>query len=96
MKKGKEKEKTKSEKIADKIVFSEKKLNRRIIFFFVFLCFLIYGKSIKNDYSMDDEFVIRNNQQVQRGIEAIPEIMELKLKVIANVSSYLQENCIVS
>lgn len=45
-----------------------------IIIFFVF-SFLIFGKSIGNEYAMDDEYVTLNNKQVQQGIKAIPEIM---------------------
>lgn len=88
MKKSKEKETPKLEKKITENVFSEKKLNRRIILFFVLLCFLIYGKSIKNNYSMDDEFVVRNNQQVQRGIEAIPEIFRTTYVVNSQKSNY--------
>lgn len=88
MKKSKAPEKVKPEKVIDQTVSGEKKLNRRIIFFFVFLCFLIYGKSIKNNYSMDDEFVVRNNQQVQRGIEAIPEIFKTTYVINSQKMNY--------
>ncbi len=46
---------------------------------FIFLAvFAIYGNSILNNYSLDDEFVIKNNLQVQKGIKAIPEIFTTK------------------
>lgn len=57
--------------------------NKRLSFFedfrkwriFIFLAvFAIYGNSIFNNYSLDDEFVIKNNVQVHKGIKAIPEI----------------------
>ena len=84
----KNKDKVVSEKSLIESDFSEKKLNRKIILFLAFLCFLIYGKSIKNNYSMDDEFVVRNNQQVQRGIEAIPEIFKSTYVINSQKSSY--------
>ncbi len=88
MKNNKDKEKPKPEKKVIEDVFSEKKLNKRIVLFLSILCFLIYGKSIKNDYSMDDEFVVRNNQQVQRGIEAIPEIFQSTYVINSQKSNY--------
>ncbi len=88
MKKNKEKEPPNPEKSLKENVFSEKKLNRRIILFFVVLCFLIYGKSVKNSYSMDDEFVVRNNQQVQQGIKAIPEIFKTTYVLNSQKSNY--------
>jgi len=51
--------------------FEDFKKWRIFIFFSVFA---IYGNSILNNYSLDDEFVIKNNMQVQKGIKAIPEI----------------------
>lgn len=88
MKKSKEKEKVIPEKKIIDNVFDEKKLNRKIILFLAVLCFLIYGKSVKNDYSMDDEFVVRNNQQVQQGIKAIPEIFQSTYVINSQKSSY--------
>lgn len=88
MKKSKDKEKSIPEKNVVENVFSEKKMNRRIVLFFSVLCLLIYGKSVKNDYSMDDEFVVRNNQQVQKGISAIPEIFQSTYVVNSQKSNY--------
>lgn len=88
MKKSKEKEKAIPEKKVSAPVFSEKKQNRRITLFFILATFLIYGKSIKNDYSMDDEFVVRNNQQVQQGIKAIPEIFKTTYVINSQKSNY--------
>lgn len=42
--------------------------------FIYLLVFAIYGNTIFNKYALDDEFVIKNNEQVQKGIKAIPEI----------------------
>lgn len=38
------------------------------------LSFFLYGNTIKNNYNLDDIFVIKNNPQVLKGIKAIPEI----------------------
>ncbi|MBL7883245.1 MAG: hypothetical protein JNL69_04205, partial [Bacteroidia bacterium] len=51
------------------------KLFRNYILLFFTLSFLIFGKSVSNEYAMDDEYVILNNKQVQKGIKAIPEIL---------------------
>lgn len=38
------------------------------------LCFLFYGNTLNNGYSMDDELVTYNHPVVQKGISAIPQI----------------------
>ncbi len=38
------------------------------------LAFILYGNTIKNDYCLDDIYVIQDNEQVQKGLSAIPEI----------------------
>lgn len=48
--------------------------NRRIYIFIFAFCFLLYGNSIKNGFSLDDEFVSYNHQQVKKGLRGIPEI----------------------
>lgn len=88
MKKNTNREKDKAVNIKEASGFNEKKLNRRIKLFFFILCFLIYGKSITNNYSMDDEFVIRNNMQVQKGIKAIPEIFRTTYVIDNQKSNY--------
>ena len=40
----------------------------------VLLVFLLYGNTLFNKFALDDHNVILNNEQVQRGISAIPEI----------------------
>jgi len=52
----------------------DKKTFKNCIYLFCVLTLLIYGKSIGNGYSMDDEYVIHNNKQVHGGIAKIPEI----------------------
>jgi hypothetical protein len=82
------KKKGASEKIKDLNQFDQKKLNRKIIAFFLILCFVLYGKSISNGFSMDDEFVILNNAQVHKGIKAIPEIFKTTYVIDSQKSSY--------
>lgn len=55
-------------------ILSDKKIFRRMAVFFLFLCFLLYGKSIGNKFAMDDEFVTYKNKQIHQGFKAIPEI----------------------
>jgi tetratricopeptide (TPR) repeat protein/4-amino-4-deoxy-L-arabinose transferase-like glycosyltransferase len=38
------------------------------------LCFILYGNTIPNHYSMDDELVTNSNKRVSEGIKAIPGI----------------------
>ena len=55
--------------------FSDAKANRYFIGFFFFLAFILYGNTCLNKYSVDDEFVTGpDNQQVQQGLKALPEI----------------------
>lgn len=82
---------SKSKKEIKKIIIpaiTEKQIHRRIIIFFFILSFIIYGKSISNKYSMDDEYVIHNNAQVHKGIKAIPEIFRSTYVVDDQKSSY--------
>jgi hypothetical protein len=67
---------------------NERKVLRSRILFLFLLCFLLYGKSVKNFYAMDDEFVINGNEQVQKGIKAIPEIFSSTYVVDNHKSSY--------
>ncbi|MGZ4118112.1 MAG: hypothetical protein ACXVPY_11550, partial [Bacteroidia bacterium] len=88
MKKSEIKEKEKQKKIVVNNKFDEKSVHRKNALFFILLCFLLYGKSIGNNYSMDDEFVIKNNVQVQKGIKAIPEIFNSTYVIDNQKSSY--------
>ncbi len=50
-----------------------KKANRYFVLFFFLFAFLLYGNTMLNKYAVDDNYVT-NNQQVQKGFRAIPEI----------------------
>lgn len=56
------------------------------ILLFLVLSFLIFGKSIGNKYSMDDDFVMYKNEQIHKGIKAIPEIFTTTYVVGAKAS----------
>src|ERR1035437_9544609 len=54
-----------------------KKPKRKIdwmIVMIIGLCFVLYGNTIPNHYSMDDELVTNTNKRVEGGIKAIPGI----------------------
>ena len=51
---------------------SPKKIYYTIIFLFAFL---LYGNTIQNDYSLDDNLVVYKNEQVMKGVKSIPEIL---------------------
>jgi tetratricopeptide (TPR) repeat protein len=40
------------------------------------LCFALYGNSIPNNYSLDDEFVMHGDSTVQKGIKGIPTLFK--------------------
>jgi len=40
----------------------------------VLLCFIFYGSTLTNDYSLDDHYVIDNNLKVANGIKGIPDL----------------------
>jgi hypothetical protein len=42
----------------------------------VAVCFLVYGNTLKNDYSLDDNYVIVDNPIVEKGIKGIPQIFK--------------------
>ena len=50
-----------------------RKGNRYFVLFFFLFAFILYGNTILNKFAVDDNYVT-NNQQVQRGLKAIPEI----------------------
>ncbi len=43
---------------------------------FVILTFVLYGNSINNEYSLDDNIVVEGNQLATKGIKAIPKIFK--------------------
>jgi len=47
--------------------------HRRVYIVLFFATFILYANSIMNDYNLDDVYVT-NNEQVKKGIKAIPEI----------------------
>ncbi len=57
--------------------WSPKKANRYIILFFFILAFVLYGNTLRNRYSVDDELVAGpDNHLVEQGIKAIPQILK--------------------
>ncbi|NQX98632.1 MAG: hypothetical protein HRT73_12250, partial [Flavobacteriales bacterium] len=38
------------------------------------LTFIVYGNTLNNEYSLDDNIVVDGNKMVEKGISAIPEI----------------------
>lgn len=48
---------------------------RNSFLFILLLSFILYGNTIFNKYALDDEFVIKNNSLVMKGIKGIPEIV---------------------
>ena len=48
-------------------------MQKWIYFLLIILSFVLYGNSIYNDYSIDDEYVLGNS--VQKGIAGIPDIL---------------------
>jgi tetratricopeptide (TPR) repeat protein len=48
--------------------------NLRYILLFTFAVFVLYGNTLYNKYSMDDDLVTYQNQSVHKGISGIPEI----------------------
>lgn len=41
---------------------------------FLILAFILYGQSVNNGYNIDDNYVVEEHEQVQKGIKGIPEI----------------------
>ena len=52
---------------------SSGKGNRYFVLSFFLFAFILYGNTMLNKYAVDDNYVT-NNQQVQKGFKAIPEI----------------------
>ncbi len=47
---------------------------RKVAIFLFILVFSVFGNSISNKYSFDDDFVTYNNPLIKKGFKAIPEI----------------------
>lgn len=72
-------EKKKTSKVKKVDIKSLTSTNKtKILFYYYFaiiaFVFIVYGNSIRNEYSLDDHFVTYSNTQIQQGIKAIPEI----------------------
>jgi tetratricopeptide (TPR) repeat protein len=57
-----------------KVIPITTKSNRYYIIIFTIITFILYGNTLFNKYSMDDDFVIYQNKTVQGGIKSIPKI----------------------
>ncbi|GIV28395.1 MAG: hypothetical protein KatS3mg027_2209 [Bacteroidia bacterium] len=47
----------------------------KIYLLLISIAFLLYGNTIKNEYALDDEFVVGQNSITNKGIKAIPKIL---------------------
>jgi len=52
-------------------LFSSKK---KMMFFWLALCFILYGNSVSNNYSLDDDLVVTQNNLVKGGIKNLGKI----------------------
>ncbi|MCK6648939.1 MAG: hypothetical protein L6Q66_04740, partial [Bacteroidia bacterium] len=59
---------------SSEVINIDKPTFRKSMLVFLLLTFIVFGKSIFNEYSMDDEFVVKDNELVHRGIKGIPQI----------------------
>ena len=48
--------------------------NRYVLVMLTVFAFILYGKSLFNQYALDDELVVYNNKVIEKGFKAIPEI----------------------
>ncbi|PID92809.1 MAG: hypothetical protein CSA94_02725, partial [Bacteroidetes bacterium] len=56
--------------------FSKQSIKNNWTYGVVFLlAFMLYGNTILNDYSLDDNYVTKGNPKVAKGIKGIPEIL---------------------
>lgn len=62
-------------KVPASIGISEKKHPWKVYLFFIILIFGLYGNSIPNKFSIDDDMVSSNNPVIKKGIKGIPEIL---------------------
>lgn len=60
--------------IANSIIDSEKKVKKNIYYLIFIVSFMLYGNTIPNEFSMDDELVSLDHKIVSKGISGIPEI----------------------
>ncbi len=48
--------------------------DRKVLIILFLLVFVLYGRSLFNKYSLDDELVVYNNKTIEKGFAALPEI----------------------
>lgn len=53
-----------------------KKNYKTSLYLIIGFCILLYGNTLTNDYSFDDEYVIVNNKKVERGFSGISDIFK--------------------
>ena len=58
------------------------------VIFLVLLVFILYGNTLLNKYSLDDEYVILNNKKVEQGIKGIPDIFTSRFTISDNDITY--------
>lgn len=59
-------------------------LNKRLAGIIIFLfAFLLYANTIPNEYSLDDQFVVKDQGMVLKGFAGIPEILTTPYMVVA-------------
>ena len=56
--------------------FTGRKFNIVFILSVIGLCFVLYGNTIPNQFSLDDEFVLHNDSIVAKGIKGIPQLFK--------------------
>lgn len=61
--------------------WSNLNFKKRMIWMIFALSFLMYGTTMWNGYSMDDELVVKENQLVAKGISGIPKIFKSRYSV---------------
>lgn len=58
--------------------FRGRKFNIIFILSVIGLCFALYGNTIPNGFSLDDEFVIHDDSTVAQGIKEIPRLFKMR------------------
>lgn len=53
----------------------------RIYLAFIVLTFILYGNTINNEYSLDDNIVVDGNQRIEDGFKAIPSLFKSRYAI---------------
>ncbi|MFH0895872.1 MAG: tetratricopeptide repeat protein [Bacteroidota bacterium] len=62
-----------------KVVHAPKEIKQKSFYIaLIIFAFILYGNTLYNKYSMDDDFVTNNNQTIQKGVSGIPEIFQTR------------------